>query len=123
MIFPAQRGQTRPRVVRFSTSSASGLSSAMSFIFLQHYKNRTEDRDRRYKEDQHTDIEIANKPRVGGIIQGGPAHRTLRFGIITRQQHNGRHQNYQNQRPPPTRLHYGSSNGGGATGGDSLNWY
>ena len=31
MILPPQRGQNRPRVVRFSTSSAKGLSSAIKF--------------------------------------------------------------------------------------------
>src|SRR5689334_16589729 len=124
MILPPQRGHERPRVVCFSTSIPRGLSSAISSMTPQQYKDRTEDRDRRRQQHQHAEVKTANEASVRRISQSGAAHRTLCVHVNTRQkQDESRRQNHQQQRSPTTQIHYGSSTGAGATGGGCLNWY
>src|SRR5688572_6182728 len=123
MILPPQRGQARPRVVFLSTSISSGLSSAISSITPQHYKDRTEDRNRGNQQHEHAQVETANQTTIRRSRQRGAAHRTLRFHVNTRdEQQQSRRQDDNQQMSPSAKVHYGSSSGGGATGCGSLNW-
>ena len=38
----------------------------VAFVLPQNNEDRTEDRDWRRQQDEHADIEVAHKPRVGG---------------------------------------------------------
>src|SRR5688500_13056968 len=86
MIFPPQRGHARPRVVCLSTSIPSGLSSAISSITPQHYKDRTEDRHRRHQQHEHAKVESTHEATISGVSQRRAAHRTLRFHVTREKQ-------------------------------------
>src|SRR5438046_637715 len=99
MILPPHRGQTRPRVVRRSTSipSCTALSSMTNkrdscahvillrlAMAIRDHKYSAKDRYGRHEQNQHADIKVSNKGTVRA--NRGPAHHALSQGGFADQQ-------------------------------------
>jgi hypothetical protein len=52
----------------------------------QQDKDRTEDRDRRYQQNQHAHVDRAHQATVRGARQRSAAHRTLRLRVNASEQ-------------------------------------